>query len=549
MNTLKRRQAQATPVRAGLAAAPDARVVEAAVAPRSPALALQRAARYRAAAAQKATAKSPARAAPATRAVQAAPAARTHSTPQPGHALVDADLNDCLHTYEQRVRGRFAAVLDVLRTLSSCQHERDFAAQAQTLALQKLGFELPTDWLANAWVAGVDMAALHAHCLFQTVAQSVQQAGFDQSCWRARMPIGPQQWRDWGYHTLDFSPCADGRLQALLPFILRTTPAPHVWVKAYAGALFDVEHDVADWTQRELERLTGAIEGGAQLDYLKVAVYHYSSSAPCEQGCAAHGSLDEQAVQAAIERLVALQMAVDNTFGLGAAPQVLLIGVDTDCDAIRIHLPDASGQIHRTRFLDSATLYRSSFGMPAAAAQQAVQQALQRHVTELGGLAAKGNEAGLLALVQAWLIANFSQIEYVNRHHAGRYAVIGHDEAFVCAGEAVPLLHLRNQFYFAHLDTVEEGAADLDVGARIFQGLNVQRGLALPVLVHFTYNARVPGARERAVQRGLRVAQAIRARFSDLAERGLLHCRVAVSERQAGSVLEWAEHAVSAAAH
>ena len=106
MNTLKRRQAQATPVRAGLAAAPDARVVEAAVAPRSPALALQRAARYRAAAAQKATAKSPARAAPATMAVQAAPAARTHSTPQPGHALVDADLNDCLHTYEQRVQGR-----------------------------------------------------------------------------------------------------------------------------------------------------------------------------------------------------------------------------------------------------------------------------------------------------------------------------------------------------------------------------------------------------------------------------------------------------------
>ncbi|MDO8276389.1 MAG: carboxysome shell carbonic anhydrase, partial [Serpentinimonas sp.] len=150
MNTLKRRQAQATPVRAGLALA-------------------------------------------------AAPDAGAHPSNQPGHALVDAELNDCLHTYEQRVRGRFAAVLDVLRTLSSCQHERDFAAQAQALALQKLGFELPADWLANAWVAGVDMAALHAHCLFQTVAQSVQQAGFDQSCWRARMPIGPQQWRDWGY--------------------------------------------------------------------------------------------------------------------------------------------------------------------------------------------------------------------------------------------------------------------------------------------------------------------------------------------------------------
>ena len=545
MNTLKRRQALTAPVHGGqaLAAAP----LGGAAPPRRPAsaLALQRAARHSAASAS----KTPARAARAVLAPAASSPPTSPAHQAPGHALVDADLNDCLHTYEQRVRGRFAAVLDVLRTLSSCQHERDFAAQAQALALQKLGFELPADWLANAWVAGVDMAALHAHCLFQTVAQSVQQAGFDQSCWRARMPIGPQQWRDWGYHTLDFSPCADGRLQALLPFILRTTPAAHVWVKAYAGALFDVEHDVADWTQRELERLTGAIEGGAQLDYLKVAVYHYSSSAPCDQGCAAHGSLDEQAVQAAIERLVALQMAVDNTFGLGAAPQVLLLGVDTDCDAIRIHLPDARGQIHPARYLDSAALYRRTQGMSAAEAQQAVAQALQGYVAELGGLAAKGNEAGMVALAQAWLIANFSQIEYVNRHHAGRYAVIGHDEAFVCAGEAVPLLHLRNQFYFAHLDTVEEGAADLDVGARIFQGLNVQRGLALPVLVHFTYNARVPGARERAVQRGLRVAQAIRVRFADLAERGLLHCRVAVSERQAGSVLEWAEHAVLAAAH
>jgi len=487
----------------------------------------------------------------------AAAGTAAHQAQQPGHALVDAVLNDCLLTYEHRVRGRFAALLDVLRTLSSCQHERDFAAQAQTLALQKLGFELPADWLTNAWVAGVDMAALHAHCLFQTVAQSVQQAGFDQSCWRARMPIGPQQLRDWGYHTVDFSPCADGRLQALLPFVLRTTPAPFVWVKAYAGALFDVEHDVADWTQRELERLTGAIEGGQHLDYLKVAVYHYSSSAPCEQGCAAHGSQDEQAIRAAIERLYALQMAVDNTFGQGAAPQVLLIGVDTDCDAIRIHLPDANGQVHPARFLDSAALYRSTHGLTAAQAQQALEQALQRYLAELGTEpgteqrhpTAKGHSAGMVALAQAWLIANFSQIEYVNRNHAGRYAVIGHDEAFVCAGEAVPLLHLRNQFYFAHLDTVEEGAADLDVGASIFQGLNLQRGLALPVLVHFTYNERVPGARERAVQRGLRVAQAIRERFAELSERGLLHCRVAVSERQSGAPLQWAEHDVAAPAH
>ena len=168
---------------------------------------------------------------------------------------------------------------------------------------------------------------------------------------------------------------ADCRLQGLLPFVLRTAPAPVVWVKAYAGALFDVEHDVADWTQRELERLTGAIEGGERLDYLKVAAYHYSSSAPCDQGCAAHGGHDAAAVAAAIERLHALQVAVDNTYGHGAAPQVLLLGVDTDCDAIRIHLPDASGQLRAERYLDSAALYRATLGLSAAAVQQALEAA------------------------------------------------------------------------------------------------------------------------------------------------------------------------------
>ena len=467
---------------------------------------------------------------------------------RPQHALVDAALNDCLRHYELTLRGRFAAVTDVLRTLSNLQHERDFAQQAQALALERLGFELPADWLASAWVQGVDMSALYAHCLFETIAASVDHAGTDQACWLPRMTLQSAHWHALGFHTIDISPCADGRLQGLLPFVLRTAPAPFVWVKAYAGALFDVEHDVADWTQRELERLTGAIEGGDRLDYLKVAAYHYSSSAPCDQGCAAHGSHDAAAVAAAIERLHALQVAVDNTYGHGAAPQVLLLGVDTDCDAIRIHLPDASGQLRAERYLDSAALYRATLGLSAAAAQQALEAALLRHAAELGGAAFYHLPHGLLGLAQAWLVGNFSQLDYVQQHHGGRYAVIGHDEAFVCAGEAVPSLQVRNQFYFAHLDTVEEGAADLDVGARIFQGLNVQRGLPLPLLVHFTYSARVPGSRERAVARGLRVAQAARERFAHLAERGLLHCRVAVSERHSGQRLEWADAPAAAVA-
>jgi len=446
------------------------------------------------------------------------------------HALVDQDINAVLHRYEQAIRGRFEAIEELLRALSARQHDQDFVEQAQALAEQRLGFRWPEAALENAWVAGVSMADLYAHASFQVIGQCVERVVSDQAPWRTRLPVQPGLLRDCGYHTVDISPCADGRLQGLLPFILRTAPGEGVTLKAYAGALFDIENDVADWSQRQLDRFLAGHD--AQLDYLKVAVYHFSSSSACEQGCAAHGSQDEVAMQAAIERLQGLRQAVAEQFGADLAPAVMLIGVDTDLDAIRIHLPDTLGRIRSDRFLDSATLYRETVGMEAQRAQHHIERAIAGHMNDLGGLGAKGNEPGMLALAQAWLVANLSQIEYVIEHHAGRYAVIGHDEHFVCAGEMLEQLQLRNQFYFAHLDTVEEGAADLDVGVKIFTSLNIRRGLPLPVLVHFTYASTVPGSRDRAVQRGRRVAAAIQARYPGLHAQGLLRCEVAVSDRR-----------------
>lgn len=490
----------------------------------------------------------------AVSAMPAAPAVLPNPACVPGagrscrHALTDVDLNAALHAYEQTVRGRFESIEDVLRTLSAWQHERDFVERAQALARQRLDFEWPLAALENAWVAGLDMAALHAHAMFETIRRCVALAAQDGAAWRARLPVQPEQLRACGVHTLDVSPCADGRLQGLLPFVLRTAPHDHVVVKAYAGALFDVELDVQDWTQRELERLTGLIEGGQALDYLKVAVYHFSSSHPQHEGCAAHGSHDARAVAAAIERLHALRAAVDNTFGDGAAPLVMLMGVDTDLDAIRIHLPDARGQVHAERFLDAATLYRETLGLDAATARRRLHEAVAAHARDLGGvLARQPGDDGLVRLAALWLQANLSQIEYVIEHHGGRYAVIGHDEFFVCVGDALPPLQLRNQYYHAHLDTVEEGTADLDVGVKIFTGLNLRRGLALPVLVHFTYSSRVPGARQRAVARGQRVLAAIRARYRHWDERGLLHGRVAVSDRHGREVVALVDEPAPAA--
>ena len=440
------------------------------------------------------------------------------------HALVDQALNERLFDYERRVRARFDAIVPTLKSLSAVQHEPDFVERAQQIAQTSLGYTLPEPLLANAWVAGLDLRQLHSYCVFRSFKECVARADQDQAPWRERAVVDAEFLRGCGLHTLDISPCADGRLQGLLPFVLRVAPHDAVSVKAYAGALFDVESDVADWTGRELERLSGAIPGGEHADYLKIAVYHFSSSDAAHQGCAAHGSQDARAVQAAAQRLAELRAALDNSFGVGAAPQTLLIGVDTDTDAIRVHPPSDDPLNDITRFVDSAQLFRDTVGLADDDAREAIAVAV--------ALAAQGHALlpGLRRLVERFLEANLSQIEYVIRHHDGRYVDIGHNECFICAGEAMRELQLRNQFYFAHLDTVEEGAADLDVGLRIFSGLNVCRGLPVPVLVHFHYAAQVPGARERAVARCRRVKSAIESRYQSLQTQGLLHCQMAVSE-------------------
>ena len=466
------------------------------------------------------------------------------------HALVDQELNRRLAAYEARVRGRFAAIIDTLKAISTYQHELDFVARAQRLALDRLGYELPEALLQAAWVSGLDMRALHSYCIFRSYKECVDQADVEQAPWRERMAIDADFLRACGYHTVDLSPCADGRLQGLLPFVFRIAPNDDVYVKAYAGVMFDVEGDVADWTQRELERLTGAIPAGETSNYLKVAVYHFSTSNPGHQGCAAHGSQDSKAVESALNRLNELRAAIDNTYGVGAAPEVLLVGVDTDVDAIRVHLPDANGDVNPYRYVDTGELYRETLGKDAGAARAHIATMVERSEQADGWAQGEGRmRDGMRQLVLRLLEANLSQIEYVIQHHEGRYAVIGHNERFICAGEAMSELQLRNKFYFAHLDTVEEGAADMDVGIKIFTGLNIKKGLAVPVLVHFHYCSRVPGARERAVERCRRVKGAIEARYAHLAEQGLLNCQMAVSDRRGSERCAFVEDVIEDAGH
>jgi len=75
-------------------------------------------------------------------------------------------------------------------------------------------------------------------------------------------------------------------------------------------------------------------------------------------------------------------------------------------------------------------------------------------------------------------------------------------------------VQLRNLAFQAQMDTVEEGAADLDVGLRILGHRHEALGLAVPVLVHMGYDERVAAARQRAEQRARRLRAAIEARYA-----------------------------------
>jgi hypothetical protein len=123
---------------------------------------------------------------------------------------------------------------------------------------------------------------------------------------------------------------------------------------------------------------------------------------------------------------------------------------------------------------------------------------------------------------------NVGQVDAVRAWHGGSYADRGHTERLIVVGDAVDDVQLRNLAFQAQLETVEEGAADLDVGVRILHGLHGPRGLAVPVLVHFRYDARIPGSRDRAEVRARRLESAIRSRYAELARSGELYVQAIV---------------------
>ena len=445
------------------------------------------------------------------------------------HPLSNGQANAALRAYEEQTLGSFDRIVPVLKRLSALQHENNFVEQAQRLALAELGHELPQPILETAWTAQLDMRTLFAWCVFEAYEQAslsffnddplaAQSGSSDAESFNAFL-------LECGFHLLDVTPCADGRLAHAIAYALRL-PFSSVRRRSHAGAMFDVENTVDRWVKTEHRRYREGLPNPAHADtrYLKTVVYHFSSKDPCHEGCAAHGSDDTAAAAQGLQRLQDFQQAVENSFCCGASVDLLLIGMDTDTDAIRVHVPGADGSTNLERWLDARDVYEATRGMRADQARDEIEK-------QVSSAAAGAPDQGMVKLISRLIENNLSQIDYVRQYHGGSYSDFGHAERFIGVGIGFKEIHLRNLTYFAYMDTVEEGAPDLDVGVKIFKGLNVSRGLPIPVVLRFDYHGAVPGARERAIQHCERVKAAIEARYSELCEQGLLHTLLTVRDR------------------
>lgn len=452
------------------------------------------------------------------------------------HPLADLRQNERLAEYECLVKASFSNIVPTLKQIAALRLEADFETRAQEIARDRLGFDLDESVLANAWIAPLDMKKLYGSSVLKTFCKLAQEDVLQQDSSNEAEEV-IRFFIDCGFHEVNVSACADGRLKGFINYILRLPQEAVPRHQFYAGALFDVEVNIKQWKATELRRfregLPTTTDSGTR--YLKIAAYHFSGSDPDHEGCLAHGSSDVKAKQEALDRLRAFSTAIENGFCCGASVATLLIGVDTDNDAIRIHVPDANGHMSLDCYIDNMALYQETAHLTKLEAQWKLNAVVEETARQFQRSAP---ETGMRRLIKQLLINNLSQIDYVCQYHNGRYADVGHAEWFISVGDGFEEVHLRNLAYFSFMQTLEESAADMDVGINIFTRLNIAKGLPVPVAIHYRYDNRVPGARERAVARCHRVKAAISARYPELMDKGLLVFGMSVQAEQSGSALE-----------
>ncbi len=439
-----------------------------------------------------------------------------------GHPLADRSVSDLLKKRAEEIEMAFAAIEPELSALAAAQFEDGFAERASCQIQDRLGVFVPPEELHATWAAPLDMRGLYATCVLGTFCRLIERA-FDREL--SSLSDGESAEaliQRWGFHAVDITPCADGRLSGVVDYILRVPPSVVAYRKSYAGAMFDVAESLRHWETVELRRWREGVPSPASAPtrYLKIGVYHFSSADPSHEGCAAHGSDDARAAAALLERLSQFEQAVEATHGCGAGVAALLVGVDTDTDAIRVHVPDDAGRMSAERYVDNRQMY----GRTASMSREGAKNAIREAVADCAGVAADDPATEGMRWFCGYLVKNnLAQVDAVRDWHGGPYADRGHTERLIVVGDAVDDVQLRNLAFQAQMETVEEGAADLDVGVKILHRIHEPRGLGVPILVHFRYDPRIPGDVERTQRRAERLSAAILSRYRELAASGFLH--------------------------
>ena len=134
--------------------------------------------------------------------------ASRHPFAEPGIAA-DLDLR------EAEIETAFARLAETLEALARQQFEAGFADRAVS-ALAALDIAADPAWFAADWRHPVDMAAIEARCVMRLFAGLVE-TGSERRRYACEdgEPVDTLI-RRWGFHAVDITPCADGRLAACM---------------------------------------------------------------------------------------------------------------------------------------------------------------------------------------------------------------------------------------------------------------------------------------------------------------------------------------------
>lgn len=446
------------------------------------------------------------------------------------HILVDSRRNQVLREYEMDIKSRFDNIEATLKDILHQRGQNGFVGWANQQLYAKLGVKL-TD---EEWLSGLNMQAqkgfqhLYAKTLFAQFLRMSDEFFTRDPLFGQKTQEAELLFNELGFHAVGIAPCADGRLAHFISYVLRL-PYGVVRRKAHAGALFDISESVRNWVFIEHTRFRDGKPNSADdpTCYLKIAVYHYSKVDPTHQGCAAHASDDHKAAESALKRLKDFRQAIENRFGCGSTVQILLLGLNTDDDSLKVHVPDANGDIELQRYVETDTLYNGSLGLSEQQANELIDTAL---ISSCQLVSKQAPKPQILKLLHWFIRNNFSQIAYVNKYEGGLYEDLGHAERFIGIGSGFEEIQLRNLTYYSFLDTIEEGVNDVDVGIKIFKGLNVKKLLPIPVIIRCDFDGRVPGSKDRAEQKALRLERAVKSRYQELQASGLLQVLVTLRD-------------------